>query len=382
MRILHICLSCFYIDNASYQENELVRQNFSDGNDVLILASTETISNSGHLSYLNPSKYNGSDSATVKRIPYRKILPHKLMRKLRMHPNVYREIEEFLPDTIIFHGACGWELRTVARYARDHPTVKFLIDSHEDANNSAKNFISRELLHKRYYGPILRSAVDAAEAVLCISLETMDFVRDMYRIAPGKLEFFPLGGHPLSDSDYQRERKNWREKLELDAADVMFFQTGKFGKAKRLLTSLRAFAATADPGFRLILSGIIAENEDEPEIRRLIESDDRIRFLGWNSADDMRGLLAACDIYLQPGSQSVSMQNSMCQRCALIVDDVKSHRPFLDGNGYFTRAGTDLGEIFAVISSAKSDIPAMQARSHEIALQMLDYAKLACRISG
>lgn len=42
MKILHFCLSCFYIDNYDYQENQLVRVNVEDGHDVLVVASTET----------------------------------------------------------------------------------------------------------------------------------------------------------------------------------------------------------------------------------------------------------------------------------------------------------------------------------------------------
>lgn len=381
-RILHLCLSNFYIDGYSYQENELIRQHVSERHDVLVLASTETISENGQLTYVDPAEYVGKEGATVRRLPYRKWLPHKVMRKLRMHPGVYREIERFRPDVMLFHGTCGWEVRTAAQYARDNRPVRYLIDSHEDAHNSAKNFVSRDLLHKRYYGPLLRSAVDAAESILCISLETIDFVRNMYGIAPEKLEFFPLGGHPLSEEDYYRERSEWRRKLQLDDNHIMFLQTGKFGKAKRLLTSLRAFTATPDPAFQLILSGVIPKDGEESEIRRLIDSDDRIRFLGWNSGEDMRSLMAACDVYLQPGSQSVSMQNSMCQRCAVIVDNVKSHQPFVDGNGYFTQGGQDLEQIFSDISVRKASLPRMQVRSHEIALVSLDYAKLAQRISG
>ncbi len=365
----------------SYQENELVRQHVSENHDVLILASTETISKDGQLTYLPPTEYEGSEGARVKRIPYRRWLPHKVMRKLRMHPHVYQEIEKFSPEIILFHGTCGWELRTTTRYVRKHPSVKLFVDSHEDSNNSAKGFVSRELLHKRYYGPVLRSAIDATEAILCISLETIDFVRDTYRVASNKLEFFPLGGHPFSDDDYIRSRMEWREKLGLDESHVMFLQTGKFTKAKRLLASLKAFAATPAPAFRLFLSGVLAKGSDEDEIRRLIDSDERIHFLGWSSAEDMRSIMAASDVYLQPGSQSVSMQNSMCQRCAVIIDNVKSHQPFMDGNGYFTQGGQDLERIFSEISVRKANLPGMQARSHEIALAKLDYAKLAQRIS-
>jgi len=380
-RILHVCLSNFYVDGYGYQENELIRQHVSENHDVLVLASTETISKEGKLVYVAPSEYLGNEGARIKRIPYRRWLPHKVMRKLRMHPKVYYEIERFSPEIILFHGTCGWELRAVTRFARRHPKLKFFIDSHEDANNSAKGFVSRELLHKRYYGPILRSAIGAAEPILCISLETIDFVRSTYRIPSQKLEFFPLGGHPLPDEDYTRRRAEWRQKLGLDERHVMFLQTGKFTRAKRLLASLRAFTAIRDPAFRLFLSGVLT-SDDRDEIRDLIDSDARIHFLGWNDAEDLRSLMAASDIYLQPGSQSVSMQNSMCQRCALIIDNVKSHQPFMDGNGYFTQAGRDLDRIFTSISADKGSLPRMQARSYEIALAKLDYAKLASRITS
>lgn len=39
MKILHLCLACFYIDGYTYQENILPRINREDGHDVRILAS-------------------------------------------------------------------------------------------------------------------------------------------------------------------------------------------------------------------------------------------------------------------------------------------------------------------------------------------------------
>ena len=64
----HICLSCFYIDGFSYQENELVRQNVSDGHDVLVIASTETINPDGKIQFLDPGRYAGFDGADVIRL--------------------------------------------------------------------------------------------------------------------------------------------------------------------------------------------------------------------------------------------------------------------------------------------------------------------------
>ena len=57
MRILHLCLACFYIDGYNYQENILPRINHEDGHDVRILASTETYVDNLHLGYVEPREY-------------------------------------------------------------------------------------------------------------------------------------------------------------------------------------------------------------------------------------------------------------------------------------------------------------------------------------
>ena len=65
MKILHCCLSCFYIDNYNYQENLLPRQNKIDGHDVSIIASTEVYINNTKLGYCEPKKYVNEDGIPV-----------------------------------------------------------------------------------------------------------------------------------------------------------------------------------------------------------------------------------------------------------------------------------------------------------------------------
>lgn len=379
MKILHICLSCFYIDNALYQENELVRQHVQMGHEVKVLASTETMSDVGALTYTRPAQYDGTDGAPVERLAYSRWLPEPLMRKLRAHPGVYQRVANFRPDVIIFHGACGWEIRTAARYARNNPGVRLFVDSHEDHNNSARTLGSR-MLHRMFYRPLLRSALPDVAPILCISLDTIKFVQDLYGIPREQLEFFPLGGSPLCDDRYALERAKWRSKLALTDQQVAFLQTGKFDRRKRLLDSVQAFHKNGEPDFRLFISGVLADDEHRNAIEEIIRHDKRIKFLGWNNTEDLVGLLAAADVYLQPGTQSVSMQNSLCQRCAVVVDDVESHKPFVDGNGFLTNAGSDLEQIFQRFAVSRKMIPVMRERSYEIALAMLDYRKLALRL--
>jgi 1,2-diacylglycerol 3-alpha-glucosyltransferase len=323
-RILHVCLSNYYSDNHLYQENELIRQHVADGQEVLVVASTEVIGADGGYDYVAPDDYIGPEGARVIRLPYPGWLPPKLARKLRMHPNVYRTLADFRPHVILFHGSAGWELRTVARYVADHRNVTLYIDTHADHNNSARTWLSREILHKYYYGPILRSALPQAESLLCTTVETMAFARSLYDVPQAKLELFPLGGHPVPDCAYAERRRRGRAAYGVGPDQILIVQSGKQTRRKKLLQSLRALRTIADPRLRLVVAGVIEEDIAE-EFAALRAADDRVTEAGWVNSEALTDLLCAADVYLQPGTQSVTMQHSLCCRCAVIVDDVPAH---------------------------------------------------------
>lgn len=377
MRIAHVCLSNFYIDGRSYQENELVRQHVCDGHEVLVIASTETHSSKGTYCYAEPGEYDGPDGAPVRRLPYRRFLPHKVMTKLRLNAGVYASLEEFSPDTILFHGTCGWELRTCARYARRHPDVALYVDSHEDWNNSARGFISREFLHRRYYGPILRSALPEIRKILCVTTESIDFVADLYQIPRDILEFFPLGGHPISDEEYSRRRLGAREKHGIADEEILLLQSGKQTRRKKLIESLQAFANCPEPRLRFFIVGVLQDDIREAA-EALIANDPRVSYLGWQSPDKLTDLLCAADVYLQPGTQSATMQHSLCCRCAVILDDVPAHEVYNCGNGWLINDTLAISDILGEVCDA--DLEAMGFASYTIAREMLDYSKLSLRI--
>jgi 1,2-diacylglycerol 3-alpha-glucosyltransferase len=376
VRIAHLCLSNWYVDGVSYQENELVRQHVSQGHDVLVIASTERMEPNGQHSYAEPGDYQGVDGARVIRLPYR-LWPAQLAKKLRIHPGVYRLLEDFRPDAILFHGTCGWEVATAARYARNHPDVLFYIDSHEDQYNSARSFVSREVLHKLYYRYCLARAWPEARKILCVTLETMDFVEATYGVPRNKLEFYPLGGRLIPPNEYASRRQATRGKLGLADDEILLIQSGKQTRRKKLLEALRAFRTAAPPQARLKIAGTLAD-EIRDEATRLIGEDSRIEFLGWKQAEEMTDLLCAADVYLQPGTQSVTMQHSLCCHCAVIIDDVPSHKVYMDGNGWLINDQTPLEVALAALAGA--DLAHMQERSFALASRLLDYAKLGDRI--
>lgn len=379
MKIVHLCLSCFYIDGYAYQENELVAQNVADGHDVLVIASTETFGDDRKLTYLEPKSYLGSDGAMVIRLPYCGWLPHVFMRKLRMHPGVYQLLDREKPDVILFHGLCGWELNAAAKYKRTHPSTKFFVDSHEDFNNSARSFISKHFLHSTYYRLIAKFCLSSIDKILCISIDTMKFVRDYYGLPSSKLEFYPLGGKVFDDSDYSETRQVSRTQFGISSQEILFVQSGKIDSSKKLLESLRAFTVVNDSRFQFIIAGHLQEGIGA-EVETLISQDARIRFVGWKTPNELRGLLCAADVYVQPGTQSATMQMSICCRCAVILDDVPSHTPFIDGNGWLVGKELSLEQAFNMVAESATNLQQMAVQSASVASRLLDYKSLAARL--
>lgn len=380
MKIVHLCLSCFYIDGYAYQENQLVAQHVADGHEVTVIASTESFDAERRLCYLAPSEYLGTDGARVIRLPYRRIGPHWLAAKIRAYPDVRKLLEQCTPDVILFHGLCAWEMLTVARYVRHNPGTLLYADCHEDFHNSARSPLSKWGLHFGFYRPVLRRCLPEIRKVLCLSQEAIIFARQMYGIAPEHLEFYPLGGIVFSDDTYAATRAATRAMHGWGERARVFLQSGKIDRAKQLADSLRAFTALSGEHLRFAIAGQIMPDV-EGEVRPLIAADPRIQEMGWVKPAELSALLCAADVYVQPGSQSATMQMSLCCRCPVVLDDVPSHRVFVDTNGILVRDAAELARALAELAAAPRDrLDNMSQGSAAVAARMLDYRKLARRI--
>ena len=379
MRILHICLSNWYVDKVGYQENELIRQHVSQGHTVLVIASTETHSDAGKLVYVEPATYLGSEGAKVIRIPYLKYLPHWMMRKLRIHSGLYQLISDFEPDTILFHGTCGWELLTVSKFIDNNPSKTLYVDSHEDQYNSGRSWLSKEILHKLYYAFILRKSLPQITKILCYSLDCINFVNQTYKVPLDNLELYPLGGIPIAIEEYLQRRSTSRLELNIANDEIILLQSGKQSRRKRVLDSIRLVSKLHKQKVHLLIVGVIHE-EIADEFKKLVSNSQNVSFLGWKDLDQLTSLLCAADVYLQPGVgiQSVTMQHSLCCHCAVILDDILSHRYYVRDNGWLIGRDGTLEDILDMISFAK--LEDMKASSFKFALENLNYEMLAQRI--
>lgn len=379
MKILHCCLSCFYIDNYNYQENVLPRQNKMDGHEVMILASTETFIDNNSLGYIKPSKYVNEDGIDVIRIPYSSILPSFIMRKLRIYKNTLKYIKEFNPDVILFHGGAAYDIIEVAKYKEINPNVKIYVDCHEDFNNSARNFLSKEILHKIFYKRFIHKVLPYIEKVLCISVESYNFMKDFYKIPSGSLELYPLGGTIFEGEKYESMRKQARNELQLKDSDILLVHSGKMSRLKRTPELLEAFTSVTSVNINLVLIGSVPEEMND-ELMKYVTNDDRVKFLGWKSPEELFTFLCGADLYLQPGSQSATLQNAICCGCPVMIYPHESHKPYLNENGFYVKSIDDMVNVFNSINNNPEVLKNMRQASYEIAHDLLDYRKLASRL--
>ncbi|AVH15439.1 glycosyltransferase [Acinetobacter indicus] len=379
MKIAHLCLSCFYYDGFSYQENLLPRQNVVDGHETIIIASTESIDKQGKITFLGKDKYQGSDGCLVYRVPYSKSLPPMIRSKVRSYEGVYEILKDFKPDVVYFHGISAYELLVLKKYKRLNPDAKIIVDVHSDANNSGTNWISKYFLHKFFYRSIFQMTLPVIDKIFCISMECMDFAIEEYGAPKEKTEFYPLGGECLEDDEYNVRRKNMREKLNINDEKILILQTGKINKKKKAVEALSQFIQVKNDKFRYVIAGSLEEDVKD-DIMDIIKTDERIKYVGWVDSNEMKDYLCASDLYMQPGSQSATMQQSLCLRNSVIIDNVKSHKPFVNENGWLIDDISDISDILKKISCRPEIINDMSQKSYQLSLELLSYKKLANRI--
>lgn len=379
MRILHLMLANFYAEGFGYQENLLPKQNATDGHEVAIIASTSQPSKGGRLIHVKPSRYINQDGIEVTRIPYSWVLPRPVMAKIRAYQGLYARIQEFRPDVILHHGVASLSLRVLRAYKKKNADVRIYADSHMTFSNSARGFLSREMLHKRFYGPVLRQTLPYLEKVLCVTPETMRFLESLYAVPRNQMELYPLGGVILGERERLSLRSRVREGLGLRSGDILIVHSGKMSHEKRTAELVKAFLAAQNSKLRLVLVGSFAEDVGA-DVLPLLETDSRACFVGWASPHELQGYLCAADLYVQPGSQSVTMQQALCCGSAVLLYPHRNHIELLGNNALYARTSDDITNVLLRISRDPRILQRKREQGFEIAQKMLDYRVLASRL--
>lgn len=378
MKILHCCLACFYIDDFSYQENMLPKYNKMHGHDVKIIASTETFMANGSIGYVKPSGYMTSEGIQVIRVPYRKILPRLIMKKIRAYKNVYSLIEEFEPDIIMFHGTASYELLNVRKYVKKHSNVKLYVDFHSDYNNSARGFFSKKIMHSFFYRHIILKCLPYISKALYITEEVREFVKEIYKIPDEMLEYYPLGGEIVSETEQCLYRKEIRAKHDITEDVMMIMHSGKLDKLKRTEVLIEGISKIQSNKVVLFIAGTIPD--ENIELQKKIDGSKCVKWIGWLDAENLKKYLCASDVYAQPGSQSATAQNAICCGKALMLYPHQSYQALCKDNVIWIDDSESVCNGINELLTNPKLVNSLGQASRRLAKTLLDYEALASRI--
>lgn len=379
MKILHVCISGPFTDGMSYQENELVSQHVAQGHDVTVIASTEVFSRDKQIIETEAGFSLLECGASLIRLPYSCGLRGWLATKVRAHKGLRKYLEVIQPDRIMFHGLTAWDLLTVAAYVRRNPGVKLFADCHEDFNNSAKTWASRQLLHRFFYKRIFSLCINQIQEVLCITVESLNFAIDFYGSPPLKTRMYPLGCTIESVEIVERRRIDFRSRWGFLDSDIVITQTGKLDHSKQLLPALLAFCSNSSSVIKFVVAGQMTDDV-KSLCMPLIQSDSRIVYLGWQSTDELRNVLSGADCFIQPFGQTVTTQMAMGFGCVILVQDLPSHRWLVGSNGRLFKDVGELDEVFKWVVENQARLNKLKQATSQFASTHLDYGKLALEI--
>ena len=372
MRIIHIMLSNFYYEGYSYQENLLPQEQAKEGNEIKIIASLENCAD-GIIYEDEEKRYVNEFGIEVVRIRARNFISKKIGNKLRYFPDALIEIQNFNPDLIFMHGIQGAVLTKVSKYCEER-NIPLFADVHSSFNNSAKKLLSREILHKIIYKRILQKCIKNIDTIFYLTEECHEFVTKLYKIDERKLEYLPLGGFFLDDKEYLKKRTIFRDTYKIADNQLLISDTGKLVKEKKTIDLVKAFIKKDDDNQLLYIGGFIPDSLKD-EMMGLINSDSRIKYLGWLNNDEIISLLCATDLYAQPGTQSATMQEAVCLRCNVLLQENKAHKFLLDKIPYYA---SEEDEIYSVLKSLEKDsvdFVSRQEKLIKLAEEKLDYKK-------
>lgn len=373
---MHIGLLSHYTDGMIYQDNCLAEENAKNGHDVTFITDIYKYEN-GKLIKAKEEDTVLDSGVRLIRIKYDFIINEFITNKIQRVRKLRALLEDIKPDSIMYHGVCGYELMDVADYVKKHSNVLFYVDSHEDFNNTARTIIAK-WAYKYIHGIFVSKSRKYIKKVLYISLETRKYLEDMYAFSDQELEFYPLGGVVQNDICRNEARQWLIHQYNLKDDAIICAHSGKLDSFKKTDELLRAFSRIEDERLAMIIFGAISD-EQKKILEPLIEADVRVHFVGWKSGKESINILRGVDLYCQPGGQSVTAQTALCCGCAEMLYPHPSYKKFFGDIALYIKNEQELEEKLNVICSDNNLLDHLKRQSVNFANKHLSYKKMAER---
>lgn len=324
MKIVHICLSGLYMDGWGYQDNMLAKYHRQQGNEVYVIANRYVYDEEGNYTDISSDKYFEIDCNDVKVIR----LEQKGHKKLkgpaeRVHyKHLYTELSKISPDIVFLHNPQIMDVEDIVRYMKENRTAKLFVDSHSDYSNSARNFLSKHILHGILWRSKVAKLIPYTEQFYGVLPARVDFLIERYKTPKEKTKLLCMGmDTDLAElADDSEIIDNLRREHNVTEEDFLIVTAGKIDHAKRqTLLLLEAVASIDNPHLKLLIFGSVVEDMKDEFNNLLNKAGEKASYIGWVEADKSYPYFAAADLVVFPGRHSVMWEQVAGQGIPLVV---------------------------------------------------------------
>lgn len=312
MKILFIGLTAHYTTGLMYQGNCMNNVLKSQGHEITFISDVQYFEN-GILKFSEPSDYIDSDGIRLIRVPY--LISNAIGSKLKIFSNIYKYMDEISPDIIYCHSPQYFSVFEVIKYKKANPHVKIFADTHTGYYNVNTKSLYFNILYKFYYRILYKSLEPFLEKYFYIGIQDKQFSKEIFKANELKMEFFPLGSYEVKKEQYNKFRTEKRRELSYNDYDIVILHSGKLDKQKNTKMLIDSFSKL-DNKYKLLIIGSIPDNNEE--LYGLIKNNTNINYLGWKNSQELVKYICACDVYAQPGSQSITLLSALCARTPVI----------------------------------------------------------------
>lgn len=378
MKIIHLCLASVYADNYAYQENMLPKFHRAFGYEVEIIASLESFDKAGKfVRYSGDPTYENEYGIPVHRLDYRN--PVKVYQTLRRFRGVKAALESAKPDTLFIHGCQFRDMDIVADYLKQHPKIRVYVDNHADFNNSATNFLSKNILHKMIWKRCAHIIEPYTAKFYGVVPARVDFLKEMYDLPAEKCELLVMGADDDAVEKALRPevRADRRRAYGVSDDDIVIITGGKIDHNKpQVLKLMRAVNDMSDDRVRLVVFGSVTD-ELKPEFDRNLS--DKVIHIGWRKSEDIYEDFAAAELVAFPGLHSVLWEQAVGMGVPCLFKRINGFEHIdLGGNCLFFEKD-DEEEYKARITQALDHIDEMKQIAQEKGMKTFSYREIAKR---
>lgn len=353
MKILHI--TDYFNENVAYQENLLTVGQKELGHEVSVLTSNlliEIPSTKG--ARKTKTGFFFDKGVKIIRCPY--VFEIKKNSLLYFRKVFFNLISES-PDYIFIHDKGLYMFSIIFYKIFINPTVILRMDFHSDYSNSLNSRFGK-IYHKsfRLFFHLFGYFFDK---YYFIAPEMGKFIHEVYNLPKNKTQLLRLPGDEGQSTKFT---KNFlRNKWNLREDYIYIIHSGKLPEGKKTLELIKAIKKF---DLCLILCGSIDNTKDGILLKKLIEEEEKVKFIGWVNPEDLRELIKCSDVMVQPGSLSNTFVEAVCIGTPLILSNTPQANDLISsGNGILINGSSSVVNIEIAIENFLRNIDVYKENS-------------------